>query len=77
MANQNLYHVTKFSFNTCRLITIRYNYKEISKFMPVSSIKLFCFELFLSAQFLFWEFLNLNLVLAVWRLTREAFIESM
>ena len=60
-ANANLYHVTKFPLYFS--FTVHYFYTWISSFTQ------FCihknrFEPFLSAHFLFWEILNLNLTFA-------------
>ena len=48
---------------TCRLFD--YFYTKISSFMPFFIHKN-CFELFLSAHFIFWEVLNLSLTFAVY-----------
>ena len=58
-ANVNSYHVAKFSLNMS--FTVPCNYTEIDRFTPVLSIRVG----FLSAHFLFWEFLNMNLTFAV------------
>ena len=54
------------------VITVPYNYMEIGRFAPVLHLKnrkmsrqKHRFELFLSAHFLFWKFLNLNLTFAI------------
>ena len=45
-------------------LTVHYKYTETSRFTPVFIHKN-SFELFLSARFLFWEFINVNLTFAV------------
>ena len=68
MAKANLYHVTKFPHYVS--FTVHYFYTQISSFKQLFIHKN-CFELFLSAHFLFCEILNLNLTFAICRI-REA-----
>ena len=62
MANANLRHVPKFPLYL--LFTVYYFYTYISSFKQFFIHKN-CFELFLTAHFLFWEIRNLNLIYAV------------
>ena len=45
--------------------TVYYFYTKISSFIPVLSLRIFL-DCFLSAYFLFWEILNLNLTFTVY-----------